>query len=1743
MKRLARRISLLVILWCFFFPASAQLTAGFSIVVPSSNCNPAIYSFVNTSVGVGLTYKWNFGVYPGINSIFQNPSTTYLNCGTFPVKLIITDTTGRKDSIVQMVTVRCSPTATFNTTSTTGCLPLVANFNSTSVAGSGNIVNYIWDFGDGNSGAGANPGHTYLVAGCKNVTLIVTNSYNCTTDTTINNLLCAYPSPVSSFTSGTHNACNGPLSVSYQATSAGSAAPYTYSWLFPGGVPSSSSLANPTIIYNTAGSFNTTLVTADAHGCSDTVISNNYVTIGRDTVDFALSNALRCAPANIAVAGSSGGTPLVWQWTVNSPATIANASAKNTSISFPTAGSYNICLTATYVGGCTAQKCSTIVINSNPVANFGASGPLNTCSVPTTITYLDSSTGSNLSYYWILPGIFPAFSSVQSPTVTYNRCGNFTVSLKVTDDVGCTSSISKTDFLKVSCIRPSYTVTPSNGCLPLTAYFNGTSNGHPVSWLWNFDDPISGANNTSTLQNPTHTYTVDGCHTITLTVVDSLGCTVTYSYPAGVCAGWRPHANFSANPPQNCANLPIFFTDSSTNTYAYTQYVWDFHGRNPVVVQDTLQNPSYIYGSSGIWDITLIVSNYGCADTITIDNLVQTFDPVSVPHVIRNCRNPLTVTLDGTASHGADHYKWYIIGGTPDTALTPIVSATFPAPGDYNVALYVTNDSTGCSDLENVIVHITSVGAQFSGAPLKGCAPMQSCMSSTALNAVNYEWKVFDSNGALDTMTTAKSPCFNFRNAGIYSVQLIVADTFGCIDTMYKPDYIKVSHPVANVTANPLIGCAPLSVDFFDASTGAVAGISKWQWNFGDSLSGMLDSSRLQNPSHIYSRVGDYSIKLHIVDSLGCVSDTLKFHYIHTSNPDAGFVAIDSISCGSKQTCFTLNVNDPSVSYHWDFGDSTTASVGNVCHSYTASGIYNVVVTATDTVGCIATSTIIDSVKVLNINLGFVADTTVTSCPPLLVSFTNNSTGADSTVLWHWDFGDGQVSALSNPFHIYSSAGKFTVSLLSTSPSGCHDTLSFPEYINITGPTAFVSTAPTSGCVPHATCMSATSAFATSFTWNFGDGMVTAGSDSICYTYTRSGTFYPELILSNGNGCVFSLPMGRVDVGGSVAKFSADRTGICQQGVVTFTDSSFGTSLPANWNWDFGDPSSGSQNYSTQQNPSHYFASPGTYHIVEHIVSTDGCMDSASTTVTIYTSLVPSIALSDSSVCGAHTISFQGLLNGGNATVHTWDFGDTSSGLANTSALLNASHYYSLPGQYTITLNVADSNGCSGTSQALVTIHSKPLASFTIGDTCLNTQPIMLADQSQNTNSWLWQFGDGTSSQQNNPTHTFADSGLYSVQLIVRNAYCSDSIIKQVHIFGVPSAAFDLSSASLCGTPAHFELTNQSIGAVTYGWNFDNGNTSKDISPAAIFDSAGQYQIMLTAISEHQCIDTASKTITVFNAPTIQRIDIGPSEGCQPLTVNIRADVTNADNIIWDIGMPTNSAQNSQNIIVTYQDTGTYSITLYATSIHQCADTMVLHDTVKVHSVPVADFDTLINSSVYPYDGMVAFINHSQNATNYYWDFGDGNSSTQFSPSHRYERVDAFDVSLVSTTDYGCADTAYKAVHVIKKSLYVPNALQPGFNDGDELVKVWKPLGIGLLRYHAQVFNQWGELLWQSEALTATQPSEGWDGTYQGKPCPADVYVWKIDAVFVDGSIWPGMIYSADEGGGTKTVGSITLVR
>jgi len=315
--------------------------------------------------------------------------------------------------------------------------------------------------------------------------------------------------------------------------------------------------------------------------------------------------------------------------------------------------------------------------------------------------------------------------------------------------------------------------------------------------------------------------------------------------------------------------------------------------------------------------------------------------------------------------------------------------------------------------------------------------------------------------------------------------------------------------PVADFSASPTSGCAPLTVDFTDGSTGE---IEAWDWDFGDGTS----HSSEQNPSHIYNSAGDYTVSLTVTGPGGSDTET-KTNYIHVDEaPTAAFVGDPSSGCAPLTVDFTDQSTGTVTTWDWDFGDGSAHSTGqNPTHKYTDPGNYTVTLTVSGPCG----SDTEQKTDYIDVGPTLIADFSAnptSGCAPLTVDFTDQSTGEIDT--WDWDFGDGSAhSSAQNPSHTYNSAGDYTVSLTITGSCGS-DTETKTNYIEVEEtPGADFVGEPTSGDAPLTVNFTDQSTnHPTSWSWDFGDGgSSTAQNPS--HQYADPGTY--TVSLTAGNGC------------------------------------------------------------------------------------------------------------------------------------------------------------------------------------------------------------------------------------------------------------------------------------------------------------------------------------------------------------------------------------------------------------------------------------------------------------------------------------------------------------------------------------------------------------------------------------------------------------------------------------------------
>ncbi len=1597
----------------------AQVNANFTINYSVPNCAPSLVTFVNTSTGLApLTFQWNFGVNSGVNSTQQHPSTTFMVCGTYNVSLTVINGSGQQSTIVHQVVIQCKPEANFSFPGSVGCAPVGVSFNSTTILGGGAITNYTWDFGDGVGGSGNNPSHNYSSPGCKTVTLVVTDVNGCLDDTTVSNAVCPDVPPIADFTSTPPVACAAPISVSYTSVNPGPNGPYTYQWIFQGGTPSSSTLQNPSVTYSTPGAYYSQLIVTGSNGCADTTKKNNFVIIGANAADFSIDHLSGCAPLSVYCAVSQNSQALGILWTAPG-GILTNPNFSDNLITFNNAGTYQVCVQMTFPGNCLATKCTTVVVGATPLADFSVSGLQNICAPPmNNVHYTNLSSGPGvLTYQWLFPGGTPSSSvAVNPPDVNYTQCGIFPVSLIVTTSQGCADTLTVDSLVHIDCPIVNFIASGVKGCIPFDVTFNSTGSfGLPISWEWNFGDSGNPNSVQSTQQNPTHTFITSGCFNIRLIITNSQGCKDTLKLLNYICAGTLPTVNFSASPTSTCIGMPVAFTNLSTGIFPSTNYFWDFNGMPPLTTMSTLKNPTYTYTDTGFFDVVLIACNNGCCDTILFQDYIHINPPLAKITMEKSCINKFDVIFHGESSIGADTYLWSIPGGIPNTSTLPIVPVHFNTTGTYTATLTVTNNASGCSHTSTQPIQIKNVQADFSVTPLAGCAPYYFCINNLSVDAATYNWKIWNTSIVSSPYNgTLASPCLTFSTPGLYTFQLIATDVNGCKDTIVKPNYLTVYGSNPNFSLLLSQYCSPALATFTDLSVSYTSIITGWSWDFGDPGSGAANYSSLQNPTHIYQNSGYYSVTLAVTDNHGCVNvKTTNSNYILLGHPNIVFEANDSSVCLGTPICFINNTSDPvwGLIYNWNFGDGIgTSGLPTPCYTYNDTGYFDVTLIAQDSWGCKDTLSLPNYIHITTPFTNFIADSTTTVCPPFQVNFSNLSTGYDSTTQFIWDFGDGATSTSLNAFHIYTTAGYFDVTLTMTTSEGCVSVTYFDDYIHITGPSATVSVTPITGCSPLNVCFYAISGNTNNYIWNFGDGSVDlSNTDTICYTYNSAGVYFPAVILDDGGGCVYTLPLDSIIVSHVVAGFTLSANDLCNSGAIQFTDTSTSQVALSNWNWNFGDPLSGVLNTSSQQNPNHLFNTSGVYVVT--LTAKDILLCQAVITDTVFVHQLPDaqFLISANPICPGGSITFTSNSTSIDPIVtYQWNFDDAASGNLNNAITSIASHTFMNSGVYNVKLKVFTPFGCVDSLIQPITVNVPPTANAGSDKTiCINSSTQIIASGGI-TYAWLPATGL-TATNISNPIANPFSTTTYT--LTVSDAVgCTGIDLVTVNVNPLPiiNAGADV---SIC---LNTQTTLNATGAINYVWSPSSGLSSSILSSVNASPTLTT-QYSLTGTDLNGCVNYDSVIVTVNSLP------VSNAGNDNAICENDSVQLIGSGGIsyLWNnassLSNPGISSPFANPVIST-----TY--TLVVTDINGCTD----NDNViiTVHSLPNAnagiDQNICINSA--------AQLNATGGIT-YLWNpAATLTSSTINNPSASPTITTTY--SVVVTDVNGCSNSDYMSVTV-----------------------------------------------------------------------------------------------------------------
>jgi len=639
----------------------------------------------------------------------------------------------------------------------------------------------------------------------------------------------------------------------------------------------------------------------------------------------------------------------------------------------------------------------------------------------------------------------------------------------------------------------------------------------------------------------------------------------------------------------------------------------------------------------------------------------------------------------------------------------------------------------------------------------------------------------------------------------------------------------------------------------------------------------------------------------------------------------------------------------PATYYQWNYGDATTSggtNLTNVSHTYPGNGSYTATLSVFNASVCTSVNIQTITVTTSPCSVAVNASYTYSNATGGIVSFTSTSTGTTASSTYYWKFGDGGTSTFMNPSHTYTSNGNYQVRLY-VANGPCADSLL--SVVTVTTlpcnlvPSFTFSTATSSGQIYFVSTSTGTVP-GTNFNWNFGDA-TTGSGNPIYHTYAANGTYSVTLTLTNPS---FSVPTCSATITQTVligtspctmainSSFTFTNTG---GGNVNFTSTSTGTTVSSTYAWNFGDATS-----STAMNPSHTYSGNANYNV--NLVVTDGACSSSKWMVVPITSLpcslIPSFTFTNSSSGQIYfTSTSTGTVPG---TSYSWNFGDMTNGFGNPIY-----HTYAANGTYSVTLTLTNPSSsvstCSATVTQTVLVGTSPCsmainASFTYTNTGGgNVNFTSTSTGTTVSSTYLWNFGDATTSTVMNPSHTYSANGNFNASLKVTDGACTSTQWMSIPISALPCVivpSFSTSTTTSSGQAYFVSTSTGTVAGSSYYWDFGD-MTYGYVNPIYhTYATPGTYSVTLVVSNP------ATSVVAACSASVTQNVSV-TTVACLANASFTLAKVTstavvwnafptyptNITNAVWSWG----DASSSTGLFPThtYSATGWYNVCLTVT--------------------------------------------------------------------------------------------------------------------------------------------------------------------------------------------------------------------
>ncbi|MBY0479206.1 MAG: PKD domain-containing protein [Chitinophagaceae bacterium] len=1233
------------------------------------------------------------------------------------------------------------------------------------------------------------------------------------------------------------------------------------------------------------------------------------------------------------------------------------------------------------------------------------------------------------------------------------------------------------------------------------------------------------------------------------------------------------NANATVNSPVACKSSP--FNMAITLPYIPLNIKWVITGyptvnNNSPVPDSTfvlngktlylfrLPTP-YIYNVVGIYPVTVTVNNPtpdGCTGEQIINFNLQVFGPPTADFTwaSKGCTDSIIPMTTNNTTGGRPITKHFWDFGDGTFAYVNNPTKVYTNPGTYTIRYAVLTDIGCLSDTTVKTISVTRTPTAKFGYVAASCVGKLITFSDSSLltggfgNIVNWNWNL--GVGAPINNSSNANVSATYPATTLYNPTLQVTTNTGCVSPLFTLPITIRPNPVPNFTMS--FACLPDGVVSF-TNTSTIAdgsqGLFLNAWNFGDPSTGPLNTSSVTNPTHKYTTVGPYSIKLKVTSNYGCVDSITRVQANIYPQPKADFTAPAEV-CWQSPVTFTDGSNGfthPVTQWRWSFSDGTTSTIRNPVKNFATPGTYTATLFVFTNQGCVS-----DTItKTVIVNPWPTAANTLSTplCEKNQITITDNSVpNAGSLVRWYWNLDDGTIinATNNNPItHTYANWGNKVVKLLVESSKGCRsDTLIKTIRIN---------PLPRVGYVLPEVCLSDANAFffdttriadnsesLMTYLWKFNTGSPavvpgptpgTSTNKNPSIRFNKADNYLLSLTVTSKDGCRDSVSNIPFTVNGSIpnANFILLPTnGLCSNQDIQIQEKStvdFGALTKVEIYWDYVNAPTV---FETDDNPvtdkiySHRypnFQSPltRTFRIRYRAYTGIICVNDEIRDIVVNASpltqftAMPGICLDAVARQITQAVELGGLPGTG---VYTGP-GVSSTGLFNPAAAGVGIHRI----RYTFTA----ANGCTHFSEQTIEVYPRPAARFVSLLPSCEKNMVMFSDSSvanaTSINTWNVDFGDGTPiisyPNKNNIAHVFANYGNYNVVLqVVNNRGCTSvPATLPVRVHPLPRVDFNFPKVCLPAGTATFTnlstIPDNTDGQFRYKWDFGDGfvspagsDTSVIKNPIYTYRNLGPYTVSLKVTSNNNCIDSATKQLVdVFPQPKAafdskDSLCLGDLVNFTDESDGIVRDITQWN---WNFGNGVTSSV--QNPAYLYTIPGFYNVKLQVYSSEGCiSDTAT--KTVNVWPYP----------ALAPGPDIVMLEDGIRKIT----EFGASATSSQFlwtpptyldDPTLKNPTIirpkDDILYTIYVTGRGGCLSRTTLFVKVLKMPK-PPNTFTPngdGINDFWEIKYLYDYPGCVV-----EIYNTAGTIVHRSVGY-----STPWDGKWKGQQLPAGTYYYVID--------------------------------